>query len=93
MPQLYDTVALRGKFKNSSGVYTDLTDPKLTIYDKDHIALKTVTLTGSNKEATGQYKYDYYMDTEGELTYEFSGTMDSQKKSRRKRLVVYWVER
>lgn len=90
------TVRLRATFYSLDGVLTDPTAITVTIYDARRNVLSTTTLNlVSSKESTGVYRYDYTIpasirDRDGELYYEFAGTVGGVASVERAPLPVRW---
>lgn len=74
------SVRLKGTFVDYDDVRFDPTLVKVIMYDEDYVLLEEFTLTETNKITTGEYFYDYTIDsadTSKRFVYEWYGELDT----------------
>jgi hypothetical protein len=95
MSKIYqgDTVRLKASFYNFAGALADPDAGTVTlrIYDAGRTLLETVANSSITKSSTGVYYYDYTTTAAGDLSYEFSGTLEGSTVLGRQMFEVEWV--
>lgn len=92
MANVGDTVRLYSEFKDWDENNVNVSNLEVKIYDKEETLLETIS-TGIVNYETGKYYVPYEIPDEngGYIIYEFSGTINSEKVSRRSKIPVEFV--
>ena len=86
-----NTVRFRASFYNFADELADPSDVTVNIYAHIH---KTPIETGAPvKESTGVYYYDYTIpdDVDGDLVFEFIGTLEEKPTVARQKIEIGWL--
>lgn len=92
MAVMGNTVRLKVSFYNFDGDPSDPTDVKLRIYDDKRKEIESFNLTQENQAGVGNFYYDYVVPRgKGELTFEFTGTLEGTPITERGLLRREWI--
>ncbi|MEA0553764.1 hypothetical protein U1P98_07520 [Lysinibacillus irui] len=89
-----NTVALKVKFANESGMLYDVTDVKLVIYNDRKKVIHEVDGDQIEKVDTGTYKYEYTIPNgSGQIYYEYQAMYQGSLIVGRRILTREWILR
>jgi hypothetical protein len=87
-----NTVRLKASFYSFADELADPSDVVINIYA--HINKKLIQTGTPVKESTGVYYYDYTIpdDVDGDLVFEFIGTLEDMPTVARQRIEKGWLQ-